>query len=168
MPPFIFPQSSTSKRSEQFTIFVMLCTLIAGCSSPNPSIEDDAARFVVQVTDRTFRREVLEADEPVLVDMWAPWCRPCVDMKPALREAGKRLRGEIKVAEVNVQNNPFVDEKYGIAELPTLMVFVDGKLVARDVGSRSIDGLLKLVGPYRWEEGRSMDGQARHVNNPIP
>jgi|GEM_PF-6882600 len=149
----------TSKSARRCTIVVALCSLVVGCNSSVDSPRENSLGDVLEVTDQSFEREVLEADEPVLVDMWAPWCQPCVEMKPALRAAGEHLRGEIKVVEVNVQANPFVDEKYGIEQLPTLMLFVEGRLVKQDVGRRSLDGLLEFVQFYRLEKNGSKDSE---------
>jgi len=129
----------------------MLGMFMAGCSPSVSSVDGEASASVVQVTDQTFGREVLEVNGPVLVNMWAPWCQPCVEMKPDLRKASEILQGEIKVVEVNVQENPFLNEKYGINELPTLMLFIDGEVIEQDVGKRSLDRLLDFVQPYRQE-----------------
>jgi|SRR6056297_1509880 len=158
----------SSPSTKRAAALVLLGMFLAGCNASAPSLDSEASGFVLQVTDQTFRQEVLEANEPVLVDMWAPWCQPCVEMKPELLKAGKLLQGEVKVVEVNVQENPFVEEKYGINQLPTLILFIDGKVMEQDVGKRSLDRLLEFVQPYR-QEVKGSEGTAKpHTEGPRP
>lgn len=87
------------------------------------------------VSDEIFEQNVLHAAEPVLVDFYAEWCGPCKAMAPALDEVGNELAGKIKIVKLDVDNNPKVVEKYGIRAMPTLVLFKDGKPVARHVGA---------------------------------
>ena len=99
----------------------------------------------VQLTDTNFQREVLESDVPVLVDMWAPWCQPCIAMKPTIRGLAEELVGQVKVAELNVDENPFIKEKYKVDRYPMLLVFVDGVEVKRLIGLKSKEELIEAL-----------------------
>ncbi len=88
-----------------------------------------------QVTDGTFKQEVLESDVPVLVDFWAPWCGPCRMVAPVVEEIAEQYVGQIKVVKVNTDENPSVASQYGIRSIPTLMIFKGGQRVDMVVGA---------------------------------
>ena len=110
-------------------------------------LDDSHANSIrpVQLTDANFQTEVLESDLPVLVDMWAPWCEPCIKMKPTLRLVTEKLTGQAKVAELNIDENPFIKEKYGIHSYPTLLIFRNGVEVERLVGQKSESELIAAL-----------------------
>ena len=89
----------------------------------------------VDVTDGTFRREVLAIAGPVLVDCWAPWCGPCKSLAPTIDELATDYANGVKVAKLNVDENPATATQYGIRSIPTLLLFRDGRLVERLVGA---------------------------------
>ncbi|ACL56615.1 MULTISPECIES: thioredoxin [Methylobacterium] len=89
----------------------------------------------VKVTDASFKQDVLEASEPVVVDFWAEWCGPCRAIGPALEEISSEMQGRVKIAKVNVDENPGIASEYGIRSIPTLMIFKDGKLASQKVGA---------------------------------
>ena len=88
-----------------------------------------------QVTDSTFKQEVLESEAPVLVDFWAPWCGPCRMVAPVVDEISEQYDGQVKVVKVNTDDNPSVASQYGIRSIPTLMIFKGGQRVDMVVGA---------------------------------
>jgi thioredoxin 2 len=89
----------------------------------------------VEVTDDSFTREVLVADTSVLVDCWAPWCGPCQKLTPIMEELASAYANGVKIAKLNVDENPVTASQYGIRSIPTMLFFKDGKLVQRLVGA---------------------------------
>ncbi|HEY9814562.1 MAG: thioredoxin [Leptolyngbya sp. DLM2.Bin15] len=88
-----------------------------------------------QVTDASFKDEVLESELPVLVDFWAPWCGPCRMVAPVVDEISEQYAGQVKVVKVNTDENPSVASQYGIRSIPTLMIFKGGQRVDMVVGA---------------------------------
>jgi thioredoxin 1 len=84
---------------------------------------------VLDVTDATFAVDVLECDQPVLVEFTAPWCRPCKAIEPLLEEIGREHEGTLRLARLDVDANMGVPARYGVLSLPTVMVFVAGEPV---------------------------------------
>jgi thioredoxin 1 len=89
----------------------------------------------LQVTDASFKQEVLESELPVLVDFWAPWCGPCRMVAPVVDEISELYNGQIKVVKINTDENPSVASQYGIRSIPTLMIFKGGQRVDMVVGA---------------------------------
>jgi thioredoxin 2 len=88
----------------------------------------------IQVDDGNFQREVLRARVPVLLDCWAPWCAPCRMVAPTIDQIARRYSGLVKVGKLNTDENPNITSSYGILNIPTLLIFQNGKLVDRMVG----------------------------------
>jgi thioredoxin 1 len=86
------------------------------------------------VTDATFQSEVLEADGPVLVDFWAPWCGPCRVVHPILEEISNE-RDELRIVSINVDENQQTAATYEILSIPTLLLFKDGEIAKRVIGA---------------------------------
>ena len=87
------------------------------------------------VTDATFDAEVRNSDLPVVIDFWAEWCGPCRQIGPALEELSTEFEGRVKIAKVNVDENPQVTAAMGIRGIPALFLVKDGKIVANKVGA---------------------------------
>ena len=87
------------------------------------------------VTDDSFEADVLNAPLPVVVDFWAEWCGPCKQIGPALEELSVELEGKVKIAKINIDDNPQTPTKYGVRGIPTLMIFSGGEVVATKVGA---------------------------------
>jgi len=92
---------------------------------------------IIHISDDTFEKEVLKAEGPVLVDYWAEWCGPCKMIAPVLEEIANEYSGKIKVAKLNIDENPATPPKYGIRGIPTLMLFKNGNVEATKVGAVS-------------------------------
>lgn len=88
-----------------------------------------------KVTDATFDSDVLGATDPVVVDFWAEWCGPCRMISPALEEIASELGGKVKIAKLNVDENPETTVKYGVRSIPTLILFKNGEPAAMQVGA---------------------------------
>lgn len=86
------------------------------------------------VTDQNFKKEVLEAEIPVFVDFWAPWCGPCQMIGPVISEIAKELEGKVKVCKLNVDENSKIAGEYGIMSIPTMKLFKNGKIIEELVG----------------------------------
>ena len=90
----------------------------------------------IKLTDQNFEQEVLRADMPVLVDFWASWCGPCQMLSPVIAEIAEEYAGKVKVGKVNVDEQPNLANRYGIASIPTVMLFKNGEVVNTSLGYR--------------------------------
>ena len=100
------------------------------------------------VTDSNFQAEVLESEQPVLVDFWAPWCGPCRAVAPVLEGLAGEFAGRLKIVKVNVDENQQVAGALGVRSIPTLVLFKDGKPVQGAVGALSRAEITQLVAPH--------------------
>ena len=99
----------------------------------------------VAISDRTFDLEVLKSETPVLVDFWATWCGPCKMIAPVLEEITSEKDGKLKIAKLDVDQNPDSAQKFGVMSIPTLLLFKDGREVSRIVGYRSKTQLVQQL-----------------------
>ena len=91
--------------------------------------------MIIEVTDSSFDKEVLQSDKPVLVDFWAEWCGPCRMVAPIVKEIGSDYDGRVVVTKLDVDSNPEVSAKFGIRNIPTILFFKNGQIVDKQVGA---------------------------------
>lgn len=104
----------------------------------------------IEINDENFEKEVLQASQPVLVDLWAPWCGPCRMLSPVVDKIGEDYKGRVKVFKLNTDDNPNTPAQYRVQAIPTLLFFKSGKLLEQLVGvqpekelRQKLDNLLK-------------------------
>ena len=102
---------------------------------------------LLHVSDEEFETQVLNAELPVLVDFWAPWCGPCRMLGPIIEDLSEEYEGQVRFAKMNTDENPETPGQYGIMSIPTLLLFKDGELAGRTVGMRPKPAL------KQWIEG---------------
>ncbi|MBW2057827.1 MAG: thioredoxin [Deltaproteobacteria bacterium] len=103
---------------------------------------------LIHVTDQEFEKEILQSEIPALVDFWAPWCAPCHMVAPAVEGVARKFTGRIKVAKMNVDENPVTPGSYEIMGIPTLILFKNGEAVDRIIGvapQARLEGLVEKV-----------------------
>ncbi|MCC7266084.1 MAG: thioredoxin [Caulobacteraceae bacterium] len=99
----------------------------------------------VAVTDETFERDVLQADQPVLVDFWAEWCGPCKQIAPALEQIAGELAGQVTIAKLNIEDSPMTPGRYGVRGIPTMMLFRGGQMASMKVGAMPKQKILEWL-----------------------
>ena len=97
----------------------------------------------IEFTDQNFEQEVLNSQQPVLVDFWAPWCGPCQMMGPIIEELAKEMEGKAKIGKLNVDEHGETASKFGIMSIPALKIFKNGEVVKEFVGVQDKDSLKK-------------------------
>jgi len=101
----------------------------------NETSERNLAMATVKVDNNNFRADVLEANVPVVVDFWAEWCGPCKMIAPALEDIASELGAKVKVAKLNIDENPELAAQFGVRSIPTLMIFKGGEVADIKVGA---------------------------------
>ena len=100
---------------------------------------------IVHISDDSFEAEVLNASGPVLIDYWAEWCGPCKMIAPILDELAEEYGERVKIAKLNIDDNPETPPKYGIRGIPTIMIFKDGNVEATKIGAVSKSQLVEFI-----------------------
>jgi thioredoxin 1 len=98
------------------------------------------------VTEDTFDQEVLSSDTPVLVDFWAEWCQPCHMVSPILDKIAEERAGQLKLVKINIDEQPAIAQRYGIASIPTMVLFKDGEPAAAALGAQPKGTLERQLG----------------------
>ena len=96
---------------------------------------------MLEITKENFEKEVLNSKTPVLIDFWAPWCMPCKIMAPAVDKLAEELKDKVKVSKANVDENPDIATDLSVMNIPTLLLFKDGREVSRMVGVNSKEAI---------------------------
>ncbi len=99
--------------------------------------------MVHEITDNSFKQEIIESKKPVVIDFWAPWCGPCMMMSPIIDELAEEYKDKAKFGKVNVDENTKTASEYEIMSIPSIKIFVNGKIVGDFVGAQSKDVLRK-------------------------
>ncbi len=99
----------------------------------------------VSIDDSKFDQTVLKADKPVLVDFWAPWCRPCLMVAPVLDELAEKYNGKINFVKIDIDQNPKTPARYGIMSIPALIIFKKGEPVSHIAGFRPKEELKRIL-----------------------
>lgn len=109
--------------------------------------------MIVQITDDNFETEVIRSNLPVLIDFWAPWCGPCKSIAPVIEELAREYDGRIKVAKLNVDENPVTPSRYAVRGIPNLLILKGGTVKEQLVGvvpkARLVDAIERALAPIR-------------------
>ena len=99
----------------------------------------------MMLTDKNFKKEVLESDLPVMVEFWGSWCPPCQRMKEVIKKLEEDYKGRVKIGELNIDRNPLTAFKYHIKGVPAYIIFYKGKILYRDIAAKSYNQLRQMI-----------------------
>jgi len=100
---------------------------------------------IINTTDENFENDVLKNKKPVLVDFWATWCTPCLQLSPILQEIAKEMEDKIVVVKHDIDNFPNQPTRYGVRGIPTMLLFKDGELKSTKVGSTTKSNIISFI-----------------------
>jgi thioredoxin len=100
---------------------------------------------MIQITEGNFNNEVVSSDKVVVADFWASWCGPCKMLSPVIEQVESELETKVKFVKINVDDNPVLSQQFGIASIPTVMVFDKGNVVDTMIGFRPKQDIVKLI-----------------------
>lgn len=144
-------------RSVLIVVLYVLASSL-GCTSSDGDAASDA---IVEVTDANFQLEVLQVNEPVLVEFWAPWCQPCLEMAPAMEQVAKQFSGRARVARIRIDENQATASTYNVSAPPAVIVFRHGSVVKRRSGKQTSDELVALLKDLLLPREKGESGRLR-------
>jgi thioredoxin 1 len=106
------------------------------------------SEHITTLTDTTFDEEIAGSAEPIVVDFWAEWCGPCKTIAPLLDQIAAENAGKLRIAKLNVDENPGIAQRFGVMSIPTLIVFKDGQPAKHMVGAKGKGQLLEELGEF--------------------
>lgn len=112
-------------------------------------------KYITELNDSDFDKEVLQSDEIVMVDFWAPWCGPCKTLGPIIDELASEYHTQMKFTKLNVDNNPKTSAKFGIRSIPTVGIFIGGEPVDGFVGLRNKEQIKEILEKHLKNSGQS-------------
>ncbi len=136
------PRCGATNRVDAEQVRQDLQPVCGRCGTP---LKPALAGGVVEVSESAFAEQVLRSPLPVLLDIWAPWCLPCRGMEPIIRELAGTLAGKVRVAKLNADHNPGTVSRLRIQGIPTFILFKGGQEVARMVGARPKEDILRQL-----------------------
>ena len=99
----------------------------------------------IKTTDESFEKEVLKNPKPIIIDMWATWCGPCLQLSPLLEEISDEMKDQIVIGKHNIDEQPNMPTKYGVRSIPTMLLFKDGELKATKVGATTKSNIVSWI-----------------------